>query len=75
MKKVGIHLSDAHYAVLEQMARERECTLSQVIREALGRYRYLTRANADGARLLVERVNGDLVELVLSGADAGDGGA
>ncbi|HVO83239.1 MAG TPA: ribbon-helix-helix protein, CopG family [Syntrophobacteria bacterium] len=65
-KRLSLNLSDAAYADLEQMAAQRQSSMTEIVRLALGLARIAISESEKGNKLLVTSPNGDaLKEIVL----------
>ncbi len=64
-KRVNVHFSDEVYQELTRIAQERGTTLSDVLRDAVTLERYVNDTRREGGRLLVEKRNGEMRELLV----------
>ncbi len=64
MRRVNVNFSSSAYEALARLAERKGVSMSEALRQAIALDDYLTGAQGDGARLLLER-NGQVSELVI----------
>lgn len=62
--RVNVNFSEGAYHDLQEIARNRGKTKAEVLRDAIALERWFDEARREGARLLIERPNGELRELI-----------
>lgn len=62
--RVNVNFSDEAYKELTEMARRRNKTLSDVLRDALALEKWYEEAKEEGSKVLVERKNGRMREVL-----------
>lgn len=62
--RVNVNFSDDAYETLKEIARSRDKTISEVLRDAIALERWYEDTKQEGARVLVEREDGQLREIV-----------
>lgn len=62
--RVNVYFSDQAYRTLEEVAAARGMSMSEVLRESVALARWWTETRAQGGRILVERPNGSVREVV-----------
>ncbi len=63
-KEVSVSFSSEVYEMLEDIAHKKGKTVTEVIEEAIGLERWYLRTREEGGKVIVERKNGDVWELV-----------
>jgi hypothetical protein len=64
VRRVNVNFSDQAYETLEVLARRSGKSMSEVLREAIALKAWFDRERAEGNRILVERPNGQVRELI-----------
>jgi hypothetical protein len=62
--RVNVNFSEGAYADLQTLAKERGKTMAEVLRDSIALERWFHEARAEGSRILVERENGVLREVI-----------
>jgi hypothetical protein len=63
-RRVNVNFSSSAYEALSRLAARKGVSMSEALRQAIALDDYLTSAQSDGARLLLER-SGQVSELVI----------
>jgi predicted CopG family antitoxin len=64
-RRVNVHFSEEVYDELARLAKERGTSLSDVLRDAVTLERYVADAKREGGRLLIEKKDGQMRELLV----------
>ncbi len=64
VRRVNVNFSDQAYETLEELARRSGKSMSDVLREAIALKAWFDRERAEGGRILVERPNGQVREII-----------
>jgi len=64
VRRVNVNFSDQAYDTLEELARHSGKSMSEVLREAIALKAWFDRERAEGSRILVERPNGQVREVI-----------
>jgi predicted CopG family antitoxin len=62
--RVNVNFSDDAYEVLTEMARRKGKSISEVLRDAIALEKWFEDTKEEGGRVLVERDNGQMREIV-----------
>ncbi|UCC87719.1 MAG: ribbon-helix-helix protein, CopG family [Anaerolineales bacterium] len=63
-QRVNVNFSDDTYAVLKEIAEKKGNTMSEVLRDAIALEEWVTDELTSGSRLLVERQDGEVREVI-----------
>lgn len=63
-RRVNVNFSPTAYSTLEKIAEEKGKTISEVLRDAIALEKWFDDVSKEGGRLLVERPDGKVRELV-----------
>jgi hypothetical protein len=63
-RRVNVNFSEQAYQTLEDLARRSGKSMSEVLREAIALKAWFDKERADGNRVLVERPNGQVREVI-----------
>ena len=63
-KKVNVNFSPSAYSTLEKLAELKGKTMSEVLRDAIGLEKWFTDTTNEGGRILVERPDGKIREVI-----------
>ena len=66
-KKATFTLPDDDIDTLRRLAREREMTVTATLRRAIATEAFLEKERQQGSRLLIEKADGKIVEIVIIG--------
>ncbi len=62
-EEVTISFTAEVYQMLEEIARKKNKTVTEVVEEAIGLERWYTKTREEGGRIIVEKSNGDKWEI------------
>lgn len=64
-KRLSVNLSEKAYKDLEQMAKEADMSMTEVVRRAIGMEKFLTDAQKKKQKILLEDADGSIKQIVV----------
>ena len=64
-KRLNVNFSESAYRALEEIASRKGTSMAEVLRDAIALEKWVMDAHAEGSRLLIERPDGTVREVVI----------
>ncbi len=64
-KRLSVNLSEKAYNDLEQLAKESDMSMTEVVRKAIGMEKFLTDAQKKNQKILLEDADGNVKQIVV----------